>query len=161
MTTITVEKSLNAARSVIEAAGFCFLITTSASGRMSARLMQPFGPEVDFTIWFGAHPDSRKVREIQQNADVLLAYSHAEAGAYLTLHGHAEVFEDVNLRKKYWRESFAAFWPEGPEAERYIVIRFQPRRMELMHIEGGVAPDPFGLAPVVLVKEGEAWSISD
>jgi general stress protein 26 len=161
MAEITVEKTLDAARAVIEAAGFCFLVTSGGSGQLHARLMQPFGPEADFTIWFGAHPESRKVREIRENAAALLAYSHAEAGAYVTLHGRAEILADLDLRKTHWRESFFDFWPEGPEGEGYVVIRFHPTQMEVMHIEGGIAPDPFGLAPVALVWEGERWRISE
>ena len=64
---------IEVARITIEPKDYCFLITQSESGRANARLMQPFKPEEDLTIWFGSSPRSRKVREIAAKRGMLLA----------------------------------------------------------------------------------------
>lgn len=151
---------LDATRTIIEKAGMCFLITTSKSGAINARLMQPFGPEAELVLWFGASAASRKVQELAQDARATVAYELPAEGAYAALQGRATVERDVVLRQRYWRESFAAFWPDGPAHEDYVVLRFVAERVEVMHIDQGIAPEPFGLRPAVLVKAVGGWQVA-
>lgn len=153
----TVDELLGVARETIDAAGFGFLTTLGPDGQPHTRLMQPFAPEADWAIWMGASPVSRKVAELTADHRAMLAYGHGEAGAYLALMGTAVVRQDLSLRQKYWRDSFRDFWPEGPAGDDYVVIRFDPEQMELMHIAREVAPDPFGLIPARLQRENGVW----
>jgi general stress protein 26 len=153
----TPEHLLEVARQTMEAAEFCFLITLDESGQSSARLMQPFGPEKDMTVWFGASPESRKVAEILEDDRVTLAYSYGPEAAYVTLIGTAQIESDAASRQRHWRDSFHEFWPAGPGDSSYIVIKFVPARIELMNIERQVAPEPFGLRPATLVRIGDEW----
>jgi len=150
---------IEVARATLKVAEFCFLITVNESGRAEARLMQPFEPKPDLTIWFGTSPHSRKVREIERDNRVTLGYTHSEAGAYVSLMGTASIENDGAKKQQYWRDDFAAFWPGGPLSEAYALLKFVPTRIELMHIGQKVAPEPFGLQPAVLVRDGEAWEL--
>ena len=47
------EYLLEVAKATIRATAYCFLITLGDTGQAHARLMQPFAPEEDLTIWFG------------------------------------------------------------------------------------------------------------
>jgi general stress protein 26 len=123
--------------------------------------MQPFPPEEDLTIWMGASPGSRKVREIERYWRVSLAYAYAEVGAYVTLLGTATVVTDLHQRRHYWRETFRPFWPEGPEDRDYALIRFEPERIEVMHLQRDVAPEPYGLRPAILVRQGDTWLVEE
>jgi general stress protein 26 len=152
---------LELTRSVMEKATFCFLITTAGSGALSARLMQPFAPESDLAVCFGASESSRKVGELQHDSRATLAYQLPAEGAYVTLQGEAGLDTDAAARERYWRESFSAFWPEGPDGSDYAVLRFQPERIELMHLDDGVAPEPRGLRPAVLVRAGDVWRLEE
>lgn len=151
---------LDVTRAVMDKAEFCFLITAGESGAFNARLMQPFGPEEELVLWFGASAASRKVQELARDDRATIAYELPAEGAYATLLGRATVERDAALRRRYWRESFAAFWPAGPADENYVVLRFVPERIEVMHIDQGVAPEPFGLRPAVLVREAGAWQLA-
>lgn len=157
----SVDSLLDITRTIMEKAAFCFLVTASPSGAINARLMQPFVPEAGLVVHFGASSGSRKVRELQRDAQATVAYQLPDEGAYVTLLGRATVETAAALRQRYWRDSFAAFWPEGPEKGDYAVIRFEPTRVEVMHIEQGVAPKPFGLRPTVLIEENGAWQQAD
>ena len=159
MDTLSPEDMLEVAGDIMEAAEFCFLITLDESGRANARLMQPFGPEEDLTVWLGASPESRKVAEILEDDRVTLAYSHGSKAAYVTLVGTAQIQSDADSKQRYWRDSFREFWPAGPDDSSYIVIKFTPTRVELMDIERKVAPEPFGLRPVIVVREGDQWQL--
>ncbi len=157
MSNLSVEQILEVTRRTIETAEFCFLVTLGRSAPPTARLMQPFSPEKDFTVWMGVHQDSRKVHEIEENPEATLAYDHAADGAYVALMGRAELVTDLDKRRHYWTESFAQFWPGGPESESYALIRFVPSRIEVMNMAQEVAPPPFGLRPVILVRREGAW----
>ncbi len=150
---------LEIARGIIAAAEYCFLITVGDSERAHARLMQPFEPKEDLTIWFGANPRSRKVREIGHNNQVAVSYQNPEEHAYVTLLGHAQMESDIKTRRKYWRKEWARFWPGGPESNDYVLIKFVPARIELMNISRNVAPDARS-QPAVLVRQGESWVAS-
>jgi general stress protein 26 len=159
MGAMTVKDWLEVARATIEGVEYCFLITESESGEANARLMQPFKPDEDLTIWFGASPRSRKVREIKAHDRVTVAYEHPEEGAYVTLLGRAVLERDVELRGKYWRRRWVRYWPEGPESDDYVLIKFMPERLELMSEAREVAPDPI-MQPGVLVREGDEWVVA-
>jgi general stress protein 26 len=144
----------------MQAAEFCFLVSHSDSGYANARLMQPFEPEPDLAaVWLGVSPHSRKVREIEQEERVTLAYQYPQEGAYVTLLGTAVIETDVKLRQHYWRESFEQFWPAGPTGDNYVLVKFRPARIELMNIARNAAPQPHGLRAVVLERRGEDWQV--
>jgi general stress protein 26 len=156
---LTAERMLSVARSTIEAAEICFLITLKEHQPAQARLMMPFGPEDDWTIWMGASPKSRKVRELYADARATLGYPLAQEGAYVTLLGTATIEDDRSLRKRYWRRRFIQYWPEGHDGDDYVLIKFVPSRIELMNFSQEVVPEPHGLQAAILLREGESWVI--
>jgi general stress protein 26 len=159
MTSLSLEQILDAARETILEAGFCFMITLDDAGHPSARLMQPFPPEDDLSIYFGASSDSRKVREILADPRITLGYPLPDQGAYVSMAGEASLITEPAIKLRYWRESFAEFWPNGPQDEGYAVIRFEPQRIELMNFSKKIAPEPYGLKAAVLVRENGIWRI--
>jgi general stress protein 26 len=158
---MTSEQLLALTRAILSAAQFCFLITQDETGQSSARLMQPFDPEPDLTLWFGTSPLSRKVQEIQRDERIALAFAHPQDGAYVTLRGPAVLETDITQRQRYWRDEFTAFWPAGPTGDNYILVKFVPANIEIMHLAQAVAPAPFGRCPVRLNRTESGWSIAD
>jgi general stress protein 26 len=152
---------LNLARVVMEGAEFCFLVTHSRQGEMHARLMQPFLPEDDLSVWFGASRNSRKVHEIEANQLVTLTYHFQAENAYVSVQGAATFSDDLSLRNRYWRKEWIKFWPGGPEQDDYSLIQVKPYQIEIMDFKRGVAPAPYGLRPLILTKELDAWVILD
>lgn len=155
----TLEHLLEVSRDTILAAQFCFLITLDEDGVPNARLMQPFEPDGNLVIHFGASADSRKVLEILSDPRAVLAYGLPDQGAYVTLKGTASIVNDPEVSARYWRESFAEYWPDGPGAAGYAVIRFVPERIEVMNFQRKVAPDPYGLKPASLIRTSMGWEV--
>jgi general stress protein 26 len=156
---MTLEQLLEITRITMSAAEFSFLTTLSTSGEINARLMQHFTPEEDLTIWFGASPRSRKVRDIRQHRHAAVAFQSSTEPAYVTLNGSTLLVEDVDLRQNYWREDWTIFFPGGPAGDDYILIKFVPERIEVMNFAHNVSPPPFGLQPAVLVRKGTSWEV--
>jgi general stress protein 26 len=130
-------------------------------GEPHARLVQPFEPEEDMTIWIGTWARSRKVQEIQQDRRVTLAFHDKEGTAYVTLMGTAQIESDTKMKRKYWREEWIGFIPQGADGDDYLLVRFIPSRIELMSFSSGVLPQPYGLRPAVAVRSEDLWVVAD
>jgi general stress protein 26 len=154
------EQLLEAARITMEASAYCFLITSGAA-EADARLMQPFVPDEDLTIRLGTSMRSRKVREIRDDDRVVLAYSDPTEVAYVVLKGTVALERDLDQKRRFWREEWRAFYPEGPEGEDYVLVRFVPDRVELMNFTREVTPPPYGLRPAVVERAGATWRLAE
>ena len=161
MRPITAELLLENAKSSMRSAEYCILITLGDSGEANARLVQPFEPEADMTIWVGTWSKSRKVREIQKDGRVTLAFHDKENTAYVTLLGSAQIENDINQKRKYWREEWLGFIPQGPDGDDYVLVKFIPLRIELMSFASGVLPKPYGLKPAAVVRSEDLWILAD
>ncbi|HEY6951212.1 MAG TPA: pyridoxamine 5'-phosphate oxidase family protein [Bacteroidota bacterium] len=160
MNEMTVDELLAATRELIRTTEYCFFITAGKDGHPHARLMQPFPPENDFTIYFGASPRSRKVRQLLGQPRVSLAFYNQQSTAYVTLSGTGSVTEQGALRQKYWRSNWNDLFPGGPESGEYTLIKFVPEKIEMMNFAGHAMPQPYSLHPTILVRHGSSWKLS-
>ena len=81
--------------------------------------------------------DSRKVRHIAKNPEVHLACGVTDPERYtdyLQIQGRAEVSTDAAEKKHYWCDKLSDIF-EGPDDERYGVIKIKPYRIELQHAD--------------------------
>ncbi len=160
MSKLNAEQLLAAARKLITSTEYCFFITESPDGHPHARLMQPYDPEPDLTMYFGASPRSRKVRELQHQSSISLAFYNPQETAYVTLLGIASTTEDPALRRKYWRANWNDLFPGGPESSEYLLIKFVPERIEMMNYAHQAMPQPYSLHPTILKRDGQKWIVA-
>jgi general stress protein 26 len=158
---MTTEQLLQAARATIKGAEYCFFVTVGSDGKPNARLMQPFEPETDLTMWFGASPKSRKIKDLEHSNQVTLAFYDSVATAYLSVIGTAEVVRDIEMREKFWRVFWNDIYPGGPEGDDYVLIKVIPERMEMMNFTKKTMSRPYGLNPTRLARRGASWEISE
>lgn len=151
------ESVLDAARATIKAARFCFLITLDPSGQPQARLVNPFDPEPDMTIWMGTNRKTRKVEQIRKNPRVTLAYPDIPGGGYVTMIGKARLVDSLEERRRRWKKEWADFYPGGPEGDTYLLIEFKPERIEVMSASHKVAYEPLAWKPAILQRKGKGW----
>ncbi len=147
---------LDAARATIAAAKFCFLITVE-SGQPQARLVNPFDPEADMTVWMGTNRKTRKVEQIRKNSRVTLAYPDIPGMGYVTLVGRARLVHSIEERRRRWKPEWAGFYPGGPEGDTYMLIEFKPERIEVMSVARKIASDPLAWRPAILERKGKDW----
>jgi general stress protein 26 len=153
----TPEAMLKAAREVMTAAEYCFLVTVDDSGQPQARLMQQFPPTPDFTIWMGTNPRSRKVAQIRARPRTAVACSDTKGPAYLTLTGRARIVDDPAERLKHWRADWDIHYPGGPGGPNFVLIEFVPERLELISAAHQIGIAPASLRPPALVRRGKQW----
>ncbi len=119
--------------------GLCALITHDTSGKINARMMEPFSPEEDLIVWFGTNTLSRKVQDIKANPDVTLYYASSDASGYIVLHGHAFLVDDAALKQQYWMQSWEDFYEK--DRSNYLLIKVIPDSMEILSTKHGITGD--------------------
>jgi general stress protein 26 len=151
------QRVLEAARETMRAAHYCFLVTLDSSGHPQARVMEPFEPEAGMVVWMGTSAKSRKVGQIRDDERATLAYYDAEGVGYVTLIGSVRLVEDLEQRRRRWKPEWEMFYSEGPESDDYVLLEFVPSRIEVMSFSLGVATDPSGFSPAILVRTDSGW----
>lgn len=133
-------KLINVAGTIMSEAVTCALITIDENDLPMVRVMDPFLPENDLTVWFGTNPKSRKVKQIKNNPNVTLYYLEKNASGYVVIHGEAELIDDEQEKKKRWKTEWEAFYPN--KSEGYLLIKVIPKSMEIISYTYGIVGDP-------------------
>ena len=155
----SLDHCLNTARSMLKKTKYCFLISNNERNWPSARMVQPIIDFDTFVIWIGTNPSLRKINEIEKNPNVTLAFGNDKENANLIIHGRANIVRDESIKKKHWIGSWLLFFPNGPMGDDFVLIKIEPLEMELMNFKKNVAPEPFGLKPVKIIKENGNWRV--
>lgn len=138
-------KIKNVALNMMTNAGTCALITLDENNLPMVRVMDPFKPESDFTVWFGTNPKSRKVEQIRKNQDVTLYYVDNDVSGYVVIHGKASLVNDPNEKEKRWKDEWEAFYPNKPAD--YLLIKVSPDWMEVLSYPYGLTGNPVTWQP--------------
>ncbi|PLW97757.1 MAG: hypothetical protein C0593_07770, partial [Marinilabiliales bacterium] len=117
----------------------CALITLDEELIPMVRIMDPFPPENDFTVWFGTKAESRKVNQILNNPDVSLYYQDSDASGYVVIHGKAQIIDDQIEKQKRWKDAWEDFYPNNREG--YLLIKVSPEWMEILSVTRGINGD--------------------
>lgn len=155
-TDVSLGRVLSAARSTMRRKKYCLLITRSEHGS-DARVLQPFPPEDDFTVWLGSSVGSRKVAQLRRNDAATLVYQDDAKAACVVLVGRVRIVEEVEERRRRFMATWWAFFPEGPAGSDFILLRFEPERIEVWDAARRVTPPPFGLRSAAVALTDGQW----
>jgi general stress protein 26 len=133
---------LAAAKDIMKTARYATLVTVDSAGRPQARIVDPFEPETDWTIWVGTNVHTRKVAQVKADGRVTLLYFDAAAQEFVTVLGTAEVITSIAERARFWKQEWAAFYKDGSNDDNYVLIRVRPTRMEVVSPGRGILNDP-------------------
>jgi general stress protein 26 len=133
----TKDKLIIAAREIMDASSTCALITLDYEFVPMVRIMDPFPPESDFTVWFGTKAESRKVNHIKNNPNVSLYYQDSDTSGYVVIHGKAQIIDDQKEKQKRWKEAWETFY----NREGYLLIKVSPEWMEILSTTRGIIGD--------------------
>lgn len=139
---------LAAAREVMAGARFCTLVTLGLDGHPQARVVDPFAPEEDMTVWVATKPLSRKVAQLRKDPRATLSCFDAGKNAYVTLLGQARVVEDPAEKAKHWKEEWVGFYQNRNLGDDYLLIRIRPAHLEIVSYAHGLVGDDKTWRPV-------------
>ena len=123
------QRLLRLSRDIIGRSYFGTLVTLR-DGRPHPRVMEPFAPDSNWTVWLGTNRLSRKVAEIRQNPVSALHYFDRTVPAYVNLYGRAYIVDDERLKDSIWRPGWEQFYPGK---KNYLLIRFETDSLEMIN----------------------------
>jgi len=144
------ERVLAAARETMSSVRYCSLVTLDADGAPQARAMDPFAPEPDLTVWLGTNAFTRKVEQIRRDPRVTLFYFDPEGPAYVTVVGEARLVDDPAEKARRFKPEWNAFYEDAHSGDDYLLIRVQPRRVEVVSAPNEIASDPRAWKPAIV-----------
>lgn len=137
-----------AARAVMQKARYCSLVTLGAEGQLQARVVDPFAPDEAMTVWIGTNPATRKVAEVRNDPRATLICADAAEQAYVTLLGTARVVTDPAEKAMHWKSEWSGFYKDTHRGDDYVLLRFEPRRLEVVSPAHTLLNDPVTWRPV-------------
>lgn len=141
---------LAAAREILAESRYATLVTVGPDGHPQARIVDPFAPEEDFSIWVATNARTRKAAEIALDPRVSLLYFDRTGGSYVTVVGRAELVRDSTARAQHWKEEWAAFYQDRHLGDDYLLIRVRPSRLEISSERHGLRNDPATWRPFIV-----------
>mmetsp|Transcript_29199 Transcript_29199/g.47137 ORF Transcript_29199/g.47137 Transcript_29199/m.47137 type:complete len:255 (+) Transcript_29199:256-1020(+) len=152
------EHALRVAHTILSAAQWAFFATVDSNGSPCSRLVHPSEPLPTSAlhdigpIYFGSRCDSRKVDHITLNNKVTLSYFEPDHDASVVVSGVAEIIcDDLDLKRKFWREEYSKFFPGGPESPQYNLIKITAHHIEIAATRFGM-PGFVRSSPAVLTR---------
>lgn len=137
-----------AAREIMQAARYCTLITVGADGRPQARIVDPFPPDSDLTIWIATNPLTRKVQDIRRDARVTLLYFSATTSEYVTVLATAAPDSSAQAKAGHWKAAWKGLYHNENRGDDYLLLRVKPSRLEVVSVRRGILNDPTTWRPV-------------
>lgn len=112
--------------------------------------VRPVSPivEADMSIWVGTRSTSRKVKQIEQNPKVCLAFvqpPHSAKGEKVAIViGEAKKISNLEEKKRFWRlwtQVYPVFdlsrvYPDGPESNDFCLLKIVVKEIEWWAEEG-------------------------
>lgn len=141
---------LSASREIIAAARYATMVTNGINGQPSARIIDAFAPDADFTVWIGTLATSRKVAELRKDPRVTLMYYNAPDQEYVTLYGRATFVTDDAARAAHWKDAWASFYKDAWRGADYTLIRVTVTKLEVLAPKRAINNDPATWKPPTL-----------
>jgi PPOX class probable F420-dependent enzyme len=145
-----------AAKTLIGRTPFATLTTLGEDGAPQSRIVEPFPPEDNFTVWIATNSSTRKVRQIQRDPRVTVLYfdqgerGDPRAPGYVSLIGTATIVRDPAEKSKRWKDAWVGFYKDRNRGEDYTLIRVTPARLEISSPGQGMNNDPATWQPVTI-----------
>ncbi len=106
------------------------LTTRGADGHFHSRPMAMRQRVRGEEIWFATTADSKKCKDLEHDAQCALTFPGDAGAPTLSVSGTGEVFKDRRLARELWDASWARWFPEGPDATEFALIRVVPEHVE-------------------------------
>lgn len=107
------------------------MLTTRFAGGLRARPLDARPDRKAGVIFFVIDVRGLKDDEVKTSPEVCFTVIDADAKAYLSITGHADIVRDAAIAKRIWKSPDQVWWPDGPEDVNVRVLRLDPKMAEL------------------------------
>ena len=115
------------------------LTTQGEDGRLFSRPLGVQEVEFDGDVWFATGLDSEKVREIEANPQVNVAFASKDNGTYISISGIASVVRDRVEIERHWTPGMGVYFEQGKDDPNVCMIRVEAHSAEYWDGPGSLA----------------------
>ncbi len=156
---VTADELVSVALRIVREAPYGFVVTAEPEGAPSGRVVQHLEVSDELAVSFSTSPKSRKAARVAASGMATYLVENRDRFAYVSLSGPARLSDDLEERRRLWDEGLRAFFPDGPDGPDFILVELTAQRIELWSFADEVHPDPYGLVPATLVRDGGGWHV--
>ena len=114
---------------ILDRCGYVTLSTINEEGFPRPVAIDVIAHEGIREIWMTTYRNSTKARHLMVNRKAGISFVREADSASLT--GKAEVVTDKDTLRRYWKDFFSHYYPDGPYDENYCLIRFSTQKARL------------------------------
>jgi len=118
------EEAIEKGLALANRSNIAMLGTIGAEGHPNVRAMIKMENEGLKRIWFTTNTSSRKIPQLQKNPKSSVYFVDFDKWMGLMLVGSIAILQDLESRKRCWREGFEKYYPKGVDEPDYSVLRF-------------------------------------
>ena len=127
ITNLRNEDAIFKLRELAEAIDICMFCTNlKTDDGASCRPMSTQKVCDEGNIWFFSNADSDKNKEIEQNNNVQLFYSHPGKDSFMIVNGEAEIIFDRDMIDELWSPILKAWFPGGKGDPNISIVKVKP-----------------------------------
>lgn len=114
------------------------LTTRSRDGCFHSRPMAVQHVEGDGDFWFATSLDTQKVTDLEAEPRCGLAFHDGgKSATYVSMSGEVDVVRDRQTIHELWNPTWRAWFPEGPDQDDLVLLKFRPEHAEYVHPVSG------------------------
>ena len=114
---------------ILDRCGYVILSTINEEGFPRPVAIDVIAHDEIREIWMTTYRNSAKARHLMVNRKAGISFVREADSASLT--GKAEVVTDKDTLRRYWKDFFSHYYPDGPFDENYCLIRFSTQKARL------------------------------
>ncbi len=77
-------------------------------------------------IWFFADVNNHKDDEVARDPHACLTFADLDNHSYVSMSGEISLVRDRQTMNDLWNEGAAAYFPQGPDDPRIVLLQFEP-----------------------------------
>jgi general stress protein 26 len=118
------EEAIREALALATRSEIAMLGTNGDNGYPNIKAMIKMENEDLNRIWFSTNTSSRRIDQLTRNPKACVYFVDFDQWMGLMLVGDVEVLQDMDSRKRLWREGYEKYYPLGVTDPDYSVLRF-------------------------------------
>ncbi len=121
------EEAIREALSLANQSSSAMLGTNGDDGYPNIKAMFKAENEGLKTLWFSTNTSSRRVAQLRRDSKACVYLVDFDQMKGLMLVGNVEVLQDIDSKRRLWREGAERYYPSGVTDPDYSVLRFTAR----------------------------------
>ena len=131
------EEGIKKLKGLVEDIDICLFCTNlKTDDGSTSRPMSTQEVDDDGNLWFFSDINSDKNKEIRQNKNVQLFYSHPGKSSYIVVNGEAEIIIDKNKTAEIWSPLVKTWFKGGKEDPNISLIKVNTHSAYYWDTEG-------------------------